>query len=290
MTTDMKEKVEKLIVEFMEYNLTPLNNYIEDISTKSSNERIYPPYIPFIGKEYKKFKILIYATAQNLYHLEDSEPDSLEKKYSEVDDRTLVKRLYFNTDFTKEYPDARDFGFTDIKISPYESGVLPAVAGIFIYAFFGKELTELNDVQDYIAISNYYKFSLNEKGKKKKDVNPNNLKNGDEYRELNNKIALKELEVLQPSHIITFNGRHERFLRENGFMPHVINDPSWILRGGSGCLSQNGSWRRDKKTVALIEAYMANNKNFKGLYAGKTNAISVYLRKYYYDWDKEKNH
>lgn len=288
MTTDMKEKVEKLIAEFMNYDLNPLNNYIEDISTKSSDKRIYPPYIPLIGKDYEKFKILVYATAQNFYHLEDSNPDCLEKKYSEIDDRTLVKRLYFNTAFTKEYPDAKDFGFADIKISPYESGVLPAVAGIFIYAIFGEKLTELNNVHDYIAISNYYKFSLNKKGKKK-DINPNNLKNGDEYYKLNDELALKEIEVLQPSHIITFRGRHNSFLKKNGFIPHEINDPSWILKGGSGCLSQNGSWsrdNRDKKSVDLIGTY---KENFKWRYAKKVNAISVYLMKYYSDWIEKKS-
>ena len=57
---------ENLITQFKNYNLSALSNYEDLISTKTQDGRFFPPYIPYVGKYYEKFKILEYATAQNI--------------------------------------------------------------------------------------------------------------------------------------------------------------------------------------------------------------------------------
>jgi len=73
----------------------------------------------------------------------------------------------------------------------------------------------------------------------------------------------------------------------------AINDPSWILRGGSGVFKENKSWWkdakscRDNKIVNLIDNYYLNS--ISGNYKNKKEYVRIYLLKYYKDWTDWKN-
>ena len=63
-----------------------------------------------------------------------------------------------------------------------------------------------------------------------------------------------------------------------------INDPSWILQGGGGHLKVSGSWYRDldgSGVHKIIESYL---EQIDDKYATKTDAVRIYLLRYYSDW------
>lgn len=284
-----KCRMKKLIVEFERFNLRPLQKYTKLISSKK-DDRLFPPYIPLIGKSYEKFKILIYATAQNM-----ADNDDVAKRYSDHFDK-LVERLYYSKNFDRKYPHDH-LCYKEVDIAPYNQGVLPALAGIFIYTVCHEALTSFDNIQDHIAVSNYYKFSLHGK----KDINPvrrskqfDDLIDADDYWRLNDELVLRELDVLKPDYVLAFHGRHERVLkdvaREKDFKLKIINDPAWILRGAWGYLKPQGSWGsktseiRDKELLSLIKSYL---KNLGNHYQGKKEAVKIYLLKYYLDWQSQ---
>jgi hypothetical protein len=104
------------------------------------------------------------------------------------------------------------------------------------------------------------------------------------YWDENDKLVKKELDVLMPSIIISFNGRHVNQIIKRGFRIQKINDPSWILQGGGGVLSTSGSWYReihDGNVYKLVDSYL---NQIYGKYKSKKEAIKIYLLKYYCDW------
>ena len=272
--------MKKLIAEFEKFDLCPLQKYVKLISSKKG-DRLFPPYIPLVGKSYEKFKNLIYATAQNMAY-----DDNVTKRYSNHFDK-LVERLYYSENFDRKYPHD-SLPYKEVDIAPYSQGVLPALAGIFIYTVCQEVLTNFDKIQDHIAVSNYYKFSLHVYGKKN-DINPKNLGDAKDYWGLNDGLVSCELDVLKPNYVLAFHGRHERVLKnlakEKDFKLKIINDPAWILKGHGGCLKPQGSWGsktseiRDK--VTIIEGYL---KKLGNRYQGKKKAVKIYLLKYYLDW------
>ena len=271
-----------LLTKFKNYDLRILAQYVDLLSTKTPSGEIFPPYIPLIGKNYEQFRLLIYATAQNLPH-----GSEIIEKYSQNYDK-LVERLYYDwKDFSKKYPtDA--FDFSKVAIAPYQEGVLPALAGVFLYTFHRALIKEFNEIQDHIAVSNYYKFSLR---KNSKDFNPNKLNASNDYFQLNDNLVRVEIEILRPDVIITFNGRHVEVLKKGNYRVKTVNDPSWIKRGAGGLLRQHGTWGRetsnieDKEFNNLVE-YYANQ--LLGSYTkekkSKNDAAKIYLKKYFKDW------
>lgn len=283
----------RLIAEFERFDLSRLEKYTKLISTKNKDGKFFPPYIPLIGKNYQKFKILIYGTAQNMGIDHD-----VATRYSNHFDK-LVERLYYSKKFDQKYPDY-NLSYEEVDIGPYNQGVLPALAGIFIYTVCHEALTSFDNIQDHIAVSNYYKFSLHGK----KDINPvqrsiqrskqfDDLIDANDYWKLNDGLVLRELDVLKPDYVLAFHGRHERVLkdvaREKDFKLKIINDPAWILRGAWGYLKPQGSWGsktseiQDKELLSLIKSYL---KNLGNHYQGKKEAVKIYLLEYYLDWRK----
>ncbi len=272
--------IKSLITEFQNWDLRNLSKYADLLSTKTDDGQFFPPYIPFVGKNYEGYRILIYATAQNIpFSLNEL---SLRELYSKNFDK-LVERLYYSCPgFERKYPE-NDLDFSEIAIAPYQGGVLPALAGVLIYSISQEKYSTFNEVQDHVAVSNYYKFSLH----KKIDINPNHLESPEKYWELNDELALRELKELKPSIIITFQGRHVRFLEEQGLKVKIINDPAWILRGGRGCLKPTGNWGRkrseirDQGIVPLVDNYV---NDLRDSYKGKKEAVKTYLLHYHLDW------
>ena len=132
---------------------------------------------------------------------------------------------------------------------------------------------------------NYYKFSLR---KSKTDINPNTdlskCMSPDSYWETNDTLSMLELEQLRPSVVISFNGRHKEVIEKVGFNHIQINDPSWILQGGSGVLKENRSWFRlvdDSVAHQLVDSYL---EQIDDNYSRKKDAVKIYLLKYYDDW------
>lgn len=250
-----------LVDLFCNSDISALSEYSELISTKDENG-VFPPYVPFVGENYDIHRILVYAMAQNVRH---ADPDWVHcaKMYPSKIEK--VKRLQ-----------------RSIDIAPLP--VLYALAGIYLYAKFRIRIDEFTQVKNHIAVTNYYKFSLNDG---RRDLNPNHeLPNPQHFWDLNDELSLKELEFLKPRVIICFDGRHVQKLKEAGFSnPVVVNDPSWVLQGAAGVLKKSGSWYRElKDTTArdLIAGYITQINDRP--YSGKREAVRIYLSKYCCDW------
>jgi len=218
-------KTQQLIVKFNSFDEKLLSEYEDLISSKDDNG-IYPPYVPYIGDKYVSYKILIYGMAQNI----DTPWEKLSKK-------TRIEKV-------RQMYDVRSY--EEIAIAPYK--IMLSVAGIYLFAKYGKYIEMFEDIHKYISVSNYYKFSLNVRNKKKY-INPDkklwSYRDPNNYWSINDNLSKEEISCLDPNVIITFNGRHNKVIRNYGYKLIKINDPSWILRGGSGVLKKTGSWFRN---------------------------------------------
>lgn len=254
--------IEHLIQEFENFDLKILDEYVSLISSKH-DEEIFPPYIPHIGTDYNKHKIFMYGKAQSM-----SEP------WSELINKTRIEKV-------RQMYDERDYH--NIMIAPYK--IMLSLAGIYIYAKHQELENKLQNIHNCVSATNYYKFSLS---KSKKDINPDKkLKfhlSLERYWKTNDILSMLELETLNPSIIISFHGRHNEVIKKAGYEVITINDPSWILQGGSGVLQESGSWFRkidDPIVYQLVDSYL---QQIDGPYSGKRDAIKIYLLKYYSDW------
>lgn len=276
----IKKGFKEVIIDFS-------GELLDIISTKTDDGKVFPPYIPFIGKEYSKFKILVYSTAQNI------KLNGERQKLYQANFSKLSERLYYDDSFLIKYPDdGFKYGMVDIR--PYQTGVLAALLGVFIYAKFGVKINDLDRINDVIAISNYYKFSLHSG---KRDINPEsglykykNVSQTDKehYWRINDELVKKEIEILKPDFILSFRGKKIQMLKECNDENKVIriNDSSWILRGGGGVFSENGSWKRkadkvsDANILELIDKYI---HSISGKYFSRKE-VKIYLLRYFSKW------
>ncbi len=260
------------------------------------DEWIFPAYFPLVGKHYDHHKILAYATAQNL------EPGSkLHRIYISNYDK-LCERLYYFNNFWEKYPD-ENIPYNQVSIYPYQTGVMPALLAVLLFAKFKKTLEHPDQVVDYVAVSNYYKFSLHNG---KHDIHPE--PNGKhpvtkyvdkpeairQYWAQNDRLVCLETGILKPRYIVAFKGRKINAL-QSLCNPRckvlAVNDPSWILSGHGGHLSPSGSWHRyvsqcaDAESRALVDKFLPF---VTGRYASKREAVRVYLLYYYCKWKEEK--
>lgn len=287
-------RLQRLKEEFRTIKIEFGDGILKNMSTKTDDGRIFCPYVPFVGQKYNTYKVLVYSTAQNIKYnrFRDLYANNLSK---------LTERLYYFDDFKSKYPENPKMSFRQIAINPYQTGVLPALLGVFFYAKFGKKIEVLDEINNWIAISNYYKFSLNNGNK---DINPEAKKEkmkkyiGDhvqvkDYWRVNDDLVKMELNTLSPDYILSFNGRKLSKLnaqKKGEVIP--INDPSWILQGAGGALSENRSWWqiakrvREKEINDLIDTYL---DCVQGNYKGKKDSIRVYLLKYYSEWRMSDN-
>ena len=257
-------RIENLIKQFNEFDLERLSQYGDLLSSKLEDE-IFPPYIPHVGEKYSRYRLMLYGTSQ-----------SMVKPWPELTHMTRKLKI-------RQLFDAADFH--DIAIAPYK--VMLAISGIYLFAQHQCRLENFADIHNQIAASNYYKFSFN---RKKRDVNPNTAleKYIDpiEYWALNDQLSTMELGTLNPATVISFNGRPIRAMRKAGYKVLQINDPAWVLRGGSGVLQATGSWYReinDPKVNSLVDSYL---EQIDDKYSGKKEALKIYMLKYYNDWKK----
>lgn len=254
--------IERIIKNFESYDTNILNEYKGLISTRKK-EKIYPPYIPHVGINYEEYNILMYGMAQ-----------SIDKPWEELENKSKLEKV-------RQLYDAKNY--SDVWIAPYK--VMLAVAGIYIYAKYNDPISSFEALHNSIAASNYYKFSLSDNGK---DVNPNTdlikYQSPELYWKKNDGLSIYELNELKPSIVLSFNGRHNNVIENQGIQLIKINDPSWILQGGSGVLKKTGSWFRninDKIAIELVNSYL---EQIDKKYEGKRDAIRIYLMKYYSDW------
>lgn len=262
-------EIENLIQQFEKFDTKQFNEFSSLISSKH-NEDLFPPYIPHIGENYSKHKILIYGKAQNI-----------DKPWPELINMT-------NTEKIRQMYDAKTHN--DIWIAPYK--IMLSVAGIYLYAKYNILLSDLEDVHNHIAATNYYKFSFNDSGK---DINPDgdlpkclSPENYKFYITKSDALAVSELNLLNPSLVISFNGRHTKEIKNSGYNLITINDPSWILQGAGGCLKETGSWYRETKdpeVLQLVESYI---NQLDSQYVGKKEAVKIYLLKYFDEWKNKK--
>ncbi|WP_143160362.1 hypothetical protein [Fibrobacter sp. UWEL] len=127
----------------------------------------------------------------------------------------------------------------------------------------------------------------------KKDVNPDYgmgkfpKEEREAYWALNDALVEQELMVVQPRVVLSFRGRKLKKLNELsktlGYKLFAINDPAWILRGGSGKLKPGASWhneydRLDDSVRNLIDSYIGY---LQDQYVCKAEGVKAYLAHYY---------
>lgn len=275
------------------------NEYISSIRNRDDNA-IFPPYIPFVGEfysetEHENPKIFIYGTAQ-AFKKDGDFHDTYENNFDK-----LMRRLYYGQQGKDLYDITAQSAFDQICIEPYASGILPALAGLYLYINRNersKTYDDLNQIHRRIAVSNYYKFSL--RTAKNKDWNPErNMEGLTKYYEINDNLVRKELNILKPDIVIVgFAGHRDKsevFSKVKDIKVIQVNDPAWIRRRPK-CLTGNGSWSSvsiddgiDKiieehtKKIINQESGLPSYRNIEGDY------IKRYLRYYADEWYKKMN-
>ena len=281
----LKKEFQNIKIEFGE-------EILNIMSSKTDDGIVFPPYIPFVGQKYNEFKILVYSTAQNIKY------DWFRDLYSNNLDK-LTERLYYFDKFKRKYPENK-MSFKDIAINPYQTGVIAALIGVFLYAKFGKRIENLDEINELISISNYYKFSLNTGTS---DINPektikqeiNDKEQINYFWNFNDILVEKEIEFIKPKFVFAFTGRKVNKLKkivDKNTLLIEINDPACIFRFNcGGKASKNGIWYRKAENCKEIEInkLIDNYLNFIcGNYKGHKKYIRMYLLSYYSDW-KENN-
>lgn len=258
---------------------------LENMSSKKDNGAVFPPYVPFLGDRFRECGILVYGTAQNV----PMESSGMRTRYGENFGK-LSERLYYSTDFETHYQDGV-FGVGNVPVAPFQSFVVPALIALYAKA---KKRPEKDigpdEILDYCGVTNYYKFSLNSG---KRDVNPDYgmgkfpKEERVAYWALNDALVERELKVVQPRVVLSFRGRKLKKLNELskalGYKLFAINDPAWILRGGSGKLKPGASWhneydRLDDSVRNLIDSYIGH---LQDSYVCKAEGVKAYLAHYY---------
>ena len=278
-----REDLKNLKESFQKMDLSNVfsSDVLKYLSTKSE-KGIFPPYVPFLGKLFDEYGILVYCTAQNISHGE-----SLVKLYSD-NFYQLSCRLEYGDCFKRHYGET-EFDISDVDIAPFENGVIPALIAAFIYAKTGTKIP-VERILDYCGVTNYYKYSLHSDTR---DINPDSeislLDCQDQYKywALNDKLVRQELCAIRPKYVISFNGYKLRMLAsysmELDYTLYSVNDPSWILQGASGKLNSDGDWgmefqNLDKDGLEFIDSY---TQILKGRYEGKAESVKAYLAHYY---------
>jgi len=99
--------------DFMKIHKT-ISHYDDwkNIVSTQNNGKIMAPYIPFEGKKYNEYKIMLYGTAQNVAwddyrNILINNPDK------------CMERLYYDSSFKKKFT-SENISYNQIGIGPYE--------------------------------------------------------------------------------------------------------------------------------------------------------------------------
>ena len=240
------------------------------------------PYLPYVGKQYKKYEILFFLTAQNLAKEVD-----LTEQYERHPTESLNRLNYKWSRRPGHAPKklAPSNVHSQLDLGPVSGGVIPALCAIYLKAKHGLWIENVDEAMSYLAVTNFFKLSL---ARNNRDLNPSQLgtRSMSYSKIMFETFVRKELEVLKPKVVFCFRGDASRILKEalaestvHIFELIEINDTAWILRGGGPCLKKGGSW--DCKTPE-IDALLKGFESWLGWsYKGKREAVKSYLRHYY---------
>ena len=265
------------------------------VTVPGQGRPLYEPYIPFVGPAYRPGGVLVLATAQNLaqfgrtgdtpnWRLSTGLPDAPLHRLYRVGNRTVSRVL-----------ESAEVVCENVAMQPFEDGVLPALAGLWMAAAGEDPPRDLDAVAALISATNFYKHSL--RTPSGADLNPEepSFRNRlSAYRDLTlHTFAGPEVEILRPGAILAFRGVPEalRGHAPSGCRWRTINDPSWIKQGMSGvATAPSGSWFRRAQDPRipmairdLVEAYLGQLRSPYS--AGKREATRVYLLVNYLEFE-----
>lgn len=140
------------------------------------------PPIPWIGQKYSQFKILIYASAENL---------SQGWITKNLDLFTTPAAYNRHTEFMKREQ--------KIRIQPFDTGGLRLISILCLHLLrFSPSARE--DIADYVAVGSLSKFSPMRQQNRNVDVGPDRLRASTAYLQ-------HDLDVLAPRYIINASGK-----------------------------------------------------------------------------------
>jgi hypothetical protein len=177
-------KIEKLLIEYSQI-FSKKENQPKWAVKKKDNKEIVNPSIPFVGKNYGKTKILLYASAENLGDYDGGW----------LDDNELAKnrhRFWFDN-----YSDNRFF--PDVHIAPINKGGLVNILGYVsmkLYPDFKFDTPK--ELLEGVAFANFGKFSISVKKEE------NNIDYAGDYQKLLESIEYikTDLNILNPEILI----------------------------------------------------------------------------------------
>jgi hypothetical protein len=221
------------------------------------------PAIPFIGKNYNKTKVLLYASAENLTGYDG---------YLDNDNFAINRRReYYNEDKKEEKP------FPGVHIGPVGDGSLLIVSA-YILNILGIKLEYSTPYEfiEYIAVDNFCKYT---KG---------SLRNED-YAGVTEKIEKSfsyienDLKILKPKIIIlpkTIYKHKEVKQKIERIVPKCLIIPIYQINSTTVNTTINKYWKRKKKSEIknILFKWQEMQKKLGNKITGKTNKYfySVY--------------
>lgn len=248
-------------------------------------------YIPFVGPKYEEGGVLLVGTAQSLAKLARKEDASAEWLVATGMPNHSIYRLYRIEETAVDRPlTEAEVSFKAIAIQPYMDGIFAGIAGAALMSVYGERHLNLNAVTQRIAVTNFFKHSL--QTPEGNDLNPLNLPKEAKEKYFDvvlRDYMLQEIEILKPQVIVAFNEKVADRIRASwrGGCVYGIYDPASIKRGNllKGFAEQvsKASLRGDDRELLLN--YVAQmNQPYR---VGKAVAAETYLAKYYCDFQEE---
>ena len=237
-------------------------NKIEDrppwgVKRKDKDELVHPS-IPFIGKNYAKTKLLLYASAENLTDY-SGWIDNKEKAINR-------HRFWFDNYSENKF-------FPDTHIAPISDGALIIVVAYILRILKGQyEYNTPKELMENIALGNFGKFSITSKANNDYAKSLSKLDYSISY-------IKKDLEILKPEIIVLpktiYN--HKKIKRAiNSILPNIQIIPIYQINSGTINRTINKKFSKQvKEKIGMLSEWQSKLSN--GI-TGKTNEnfYSVY--------------
>lgn len=185
----MSDKQTILKKEYKKIFKDPKNRPDWAVKRSDRKDQIIHPSIPFIGKNYKNRRLLLYASAENLSHYNEKGQDYLNKSSFTINRHRQFYETHKN-DINEDKP------FPDIHIAPVNNGELLVVTAYILKILDNPVKSALPvELLEDIAVGNFGKFSMT--GKKNIDYagSLSKLRYSIEY-------VKKDLNILKPEILI----------------------------------------------------------------------------------------
>jgi hypothetical protein len=183
--------IENLLKKYIEIFSKKENRPEWAVNKNSNKNELVSPCIPFVGKNYEKSKILLYASVENLNYYTSSKNSKIKYEWIEDNEIAINRHRYCFTRCSE------NSFFPNVHIEPVNNGALILIVAYLIE----KKIKDIQystpyDLVESLSIANFGKFSIQ------------TTKNNNDYAGNYNKLSKSfeyvksDLETLKPNIII----------------------------------------------------------------------------------------